>query len=109
MPEQVRSPLADLHAAHGIVLADYHGALGPARFSNAASEHHAVRIAAGVFDFSFRSKFALKGDDRIRFLHRMVSNDIKNLSPGQGTYATLLNVQGHIVVDFRGYCTEDRF
>jgi glycine cleavage system T protein len=108
MPEPTRSPLAGLHAAHGVAMADYHGALLPPRFSDAVAEHHAVRQSAGFFDFSFRSLFALNGDDRIRFLHRMVSNDIKKLSPGKGTYATLLNAQGHIVVDFRVYCTEDR-
>jgi len=38
-----------------------------------------------------------------------VSNDVKNLTPGQGTYATLLNAQGHIVVDLRLYCAEGSF
>lgn len=108
MSESFPSPLADLHSARGVVMAGYHGALVPTRFSAPAAEHHAVRQAAGVFDFAFRKKFTLKGDDRVHFLHRMVSNDIKKLSPGQGTYATLLNAQGHIVVDFRVYCTEDR-
>ena len=42
-------------------------------------------------------------------LQRLVSNDVKKLTPGQGTYATLLNAQGHIVVDLRLYCAEDCF
>jgi aminomethyltransferase len=50
----------------------------------------------------------LTGEDRARFLHRIVSNDIKKLVPGQGTYATLLNAQGHILSDFRVYCATDR-
>ncbi len=108
MAEPTRSPLANSHISRGAALADYHGAIVPLRFSDAVTEHQVVRQAAGVFDFSFRAKFALKGDDRIRFLHRIVSNDIKKLSPGQGTYATLLNAQGHILVDFRVYCADDR-
>ncbi|HEV2351075.1 MAG TPA: aminomethyltransferase family protein [Terriglobia bacterium] len=108
MAEAVQTPLAGSHHARGAVLANYHGAAVPLRYSDPVKEHQAVRQAAGVFDFSFRAMFALTGDDRARFLHRIVSNDIKKLVPGQGTYATLLNAQGHILTDFRVYCVDDR-
>lgn len=109
MPEAVRSPLADFHAARGASLREYHGALVPARFKDAVAEHRAVRTAAGLFDFSFRARLAMKGQDRARFLHRIVSNDVKSLTPGRGTYATLLTAQGHILADFQIYCAEDCF
>jgi glycine cleavage system T protein len=108
MTEPARSPLADYYSSRGTPLAEYHGALVARHFSDAVKEHHEVRQSAGIFDFSFRAKFALKGDDRAKFLHRVASNDIKKLAPGQGTYATLLNAQGHILFDFRCYCFEDR-
>lgn len=108
MSEPVPSPLAERHRSQGTVLAEYHGALVPARFSHPADEHRAVRQAAGFFDFSFRALFALKGADRVRFLHRIVSNDVGSLTPGQGTYATLLNAQGHILADFRIFSAEER-
>ncbi len=108
MPEPIRSPLADYHVSQGSVLGEYHGAAVPARFSDPREEHQAVRSAAGLFDFSFRAKFAARGEHRIRFLHRMVSNDVQNLAPGQGIYATLLNAQGHILADMRIYCAEDQ-
>jgi len=103
-----RSPLADDHLASGATLAAYHGAEVPLRFGGARSEHQVVRTATGLFDFSFRTKFALAGEHRVRFLHRIVSNDIKNLSAGQGTYATLLNAQGRILADLRIYADADR-
>lgn len=106
MAEALLSPLTDRHRAQGAVLAEYHGALVPARFSAAADEHRAVRTAAGFFDGSFRALLELQGPTRARFLHRICSNDIQGLEPGQGTYATLLNTQGHILADFRVYCTE---
>ncbi len=109
MAETVRSPLADYHVSQGAALGEYHGAFTPARFSDPAAEHRAVRVAAGLFDFSFRAKFAVSGADRVRFLHGMVSNDIKKLTPGHGNYATLLNAQGQILADLRIYCAEDRF
>ncbi len=109
MQSHIKSPLADYHVSQGATLGEYHGALMPARFSDPITEHRAAREAAGLFDFSFRGKFVLKGRDHARFLQRMVSNDVKKLAPGQGTYATFLNAQGHILVDFRLYCAEDCF
>jgi aminomethyltransferase len=103
------SPLADYHLSQGATLGEYHGARVPSCFTDPVAEHKAVREASGLFDFSFRGKFAMKGRDHAKFLHRIVSNDVKRLAPGQGTYATLLNPQGHILVDMRLYCTEDRF
>ena len=78
------SPLADYHRSQGATLGEYHGAVVPSYFTDAVAEHKAVREASGLFDFSFRGKFAMKGRDHAKFLHRMVSNDIKRLKPGQG-------------------------
>ena len=109
MADPTPSPLADAYISRGAILGEFHGALVPLRFSGAVAEHQAARQSACVFDFSFRAQFAVKGDDRARFLHRIVSQDIKSLSPGQGAYATLLNAQGHILADCRVYCTPDNF
>ena len=108
MADLTRSPLADYHLSQGATLGEYHGAIVPARFTDPVQEHQAVRAAAGLFDFSFRAKFALTGRDSAKFLHRIVSNDIKGLAAGQGTYATLLNPQGQILADLRVYATQDR-
>ena len=108
MADLMRSPLADYHISQGATPGEYHGAIVPARFADPVQEHQAVRAAAGLFDFSFRAKFALSGRDSSKFLHRIVSNDIKNLSAGQGIYATLLNPQGQILADLRVYAAQDR-
>ncbi len=109
MPDPVRSPLAADHASQGATLAEYCGAIVPARFSDPKSEHEAVRKAAGLFDFSFRAKIAVKGEDRPRFLQGMVTNDVENLASGEGTYATMLDAHGHILADMRIYRADDRF
>jgi glycine cleavage system T protein len=103
------SPLNTYHASQGATLGEYHGAMVPARFTDPAAENRAVRSAAGLFDFSFRGKFRMSGRDHAKLLQRLVSNDVKKLTPGHGTYATLLNAQGHIVVDMRLYCAGDCF
>ena len=109
MPDLVRSPLADRHLSQGATLDEYHGALVPEKFSQSVAEHQAARQTAALFDFSFRSMFSMKGRDCARFLQRIISNDVKNLAPGQGTYATLLNPQGHVLADFQVLCAQDSF
>src|SRR3974377_1110880 len=97
MPDPTRSPLADYHLSQGAALGAYHGALVPTWYAASKAEYQAVRSAAGLFDFSFRARFAARGPDRVSFLHNMLTNDVKSLGPGQGMYAALLDVKGHIL------------
>jgi folate-binding protein YgfZ len=46
-----------------------------------------------------RAVVAIGGDDRVAFLHGLVSNDIAALAPGQARYATLLTPQGKFLHD----------
>lgn len=108
MSDPVLSPLADYHLAQGAALGEYHGAVVPARYDDSKAEYKAVRNAAGIFDFSFRARFAARGPDRVSFLNNMLSNDVKSLGPGQGVYATLLDVKGHILADLRVYSEPDQ-
>ena len=108
MSDSVRSPLASYHLSQGAALGEYRGGGVPARYTSVRDEAGAVRAGSGLFDFSFRAKIAGTGADRVRFLHGMVSNDVKKLAPGAGNYAALLNAQGQVLADLRLYCAEDR-
>ena len=46
---------------------------------------------------------SLTGSDRVRWLNGMVTNNIRDLAPGHGVYAFLLNPQGHILGDLYAY------
>ncbi len=50
------------------------------------------RFSLGVLD--------LRGEDRARFLHGMVSNDIEKLTVGQGCHAAMLTTKGKLLADF---------
>lgn len=50
-----------------------------------------------------RARLRLSGPDARRFLHGMVSNDIKGLQPGQGCHAALLTVKGKLLADLVVY------
>jgi folate-binding protein YgfZ len=82
---------------------EYRGAMTAARFGDPQAEFVALRGTCGVYDLGFRAKIALTGGDRVRWLNGMVTNNIRDLSVGQGVYAFLLNPQGHILGDMFAY------
>ncbi|HYM05462.1 MAG TPA: glycine cleavage T C-terminal barrel domain-containing protein [Terriglobales bacterium] len=67
------------------------------------SEFQALISASGVYDLGSRARISLTGSDRVRWLNGMVTNNIRDLEPGRGVYAFLLNPQGHILGDLYAY------
>jgi glycine cleavage system T protein len=102
------TPLHHIHEQLGATFAERHQGWNIAvQFTDAVSEHQAVRNSVGIVDVSYRSRYQLIGDDRAKFLHRIISNDIESLSVGQGTYAMLLTHRGKIIADLNIYVLED--
>src|SRR5579872_7042699 len=81
----------------------YRGATTAARFSDPQAEFAALRAGCGVYDLGYRAKISLTGEDRVRWLNGMVTNNIRDLATGQGVYAFLLNPQGRILGDLFAY------
>jgi folate-binding protein YgfZ len=63
----------------------------------------ALLSSCGLFDLRSRAKIILTGEDRVRWLNGMVTNNIRDLAPGHGVYAFLLNPQGHILGDLDAF------
>jgi len=80
---------------------DQQGSRIPGSFNSVEDEYWALKEAAGLMDLSDRGKLQVRGKDAPRFLHGMVSNEVKELQPGQGNYAFFLDVHGHIQADAR--------
>jgi len=72
-------------------------------YGDVRAEFHALVSGSGVYDLSSRAKISLTGGDRTRWLNGMVTNNIRDLEPGRGVYAFLLNPQGHILGDLYAY------
>ena len=102
-----RSPLEATYEALGAPLVNVRGARLPERFGEVAEECRTARAGAGVFDRSDRVHLTASGPDAKAFLHRMLSNDVARLAPGQGCYATLLSVQGHMLADLYALQMDD--
>lgn len=76
--------------------------------SDILKEYTALRNSAALLDFSGHCRFEISGADRAAFLHNILTQDIKNLKPGQAARSALLNAQGKILADMEVYIFEDK-
>ncbi len=68
-------------------------------FGDTRAEFQTLLSGCGLYDLSWRAKIAVTGGDRVRWLNGMVSNNVRDLAPGHGVYAFMLNAQGRIQAD----------
>ena len=104
-----QSPLADFHRSNGAVFTERDGWLLPIHFGNADAEYNAVRSTAGLIDRSNRGLLQFTGPDRLSFLQGMLSNDLRDIKPGEGQYATVLTQQGKVLGDVRVLRSDNSF
>jgi folate-binding protein YgfZ len=72
-------------------------------YGDVRAEFHALLSGCGVYSLEWRSKISLTGGDRVRWLNGMITNNVRDLAPGHGVYAFLLNAQGHIQADLYAF------
>lgn len=98
-----RSPLHDRHLAHGARMVEFAGWEMPIQYSGIVAEHTAVRESTGVFDISHMAEFEVTGSDAEEWLNGLFSNDLADLSDGQGQYTLMLNENGGVIDDLIAY------
>lgn len=89
--------------AAGARLAPYRGAETAASFGDTAGEFRALLEGAAIFDLSWQAKLVLSGEDRVRWLNGMVTNNIRDLALNHGNYSFVLNPQGRNLGDLVAY------
>src|SRR5260370_4322806 len=87
----------------GARLGQYNGVETTLNFGDLSREFAALRTQCGIFDLSWRSKIIVAGKDRVRWLHNMVTNNVRDLALNRGNYNFVLNVQGRILGDMYIY------
>lgn len=102
-----KTPLHALEKKAGAIFREYAGWALPDHYGSPVEEERCVRQNAGLIDVSCRVKIRAEGKDRAPFLHGMVSNDVKNIRPGEGLYAAILDAQAHILADLYLFCFEN--
>jgi aminomethyltransferase len=104
----IQTPLHELHQSAGATFGEYFGCELPARFTNSRDEYFFARNTAAVADKNYRAFFNFTGPDRARYLNAILTNNIRDVQPGQGVPSLLLNPQGHIMAELEVYGLADR-
>ncbi len=103
------SRLHEQHLTLGAACGEAAGWEMPLHYGNAEAEHAAVRHGVGIADLSHRGRLNVTGDDRVKWLQSVISNDLLPLKTGQGLYSSFLTHKGKMLTYFRVYALADSF
>ena len=99
--------LHEFHHGLGARFNSVNGAEVVADYGDPLAEYNALCKTTGVLDLSFRGRVCLTGEDRVRFLHGQVTNDVKGLQADTGCYAALTTAKGKMQADLNIYPLAD--
>lgn len=97
----------DLHAGLNARFGELNGCEVVANYGDTDAEFAHLQNTVGVLDLSFRSRLCVLGDDRCKFLHGQVTNDVNRLAVGQGCYSALTDHKGRIQSDLNLHHLEE--
>ena len=98
-----KTPLNETHRRAGGKMVDFGGWEMPVQYSGVVAEHLATREQAGLFDVSHMGEIWVEGEDAIKFVNRLTTNDVTKLVDGQAQYSALTNETGGVVDDLLVY------
>lgn len=87
----------------GLRREQYRGAETVAVYSNTGEEFRSLVGGAGAYQLNRRVRLIVSGKDRARWLNGMITNNVRDLPTGQGTYNFVLTPQGRIQADLYAY------
>lgn len=102
-----RTPLFEVYKEYGGKTVDFGGWELPVQFSSIKEEHEAVRNRAGLFDVSHMGEVDVKGTDSLKYLQKIVTNDVAKLQNGAAQYTAMCYENGGTVDDLLVYKLED--
>jgi folate-binding protein YgfZ len=105
-PAPAAHALDSVHADLGVVWTEEGGRPVAARYRSSttpmgdvAAEHRAIVEGRAFADRAWLDLLELRGADRRRFLHGLVSCDVKGLEAGASAYGFVTTVQGRILAE----------
>src|SRR5438477_6351139 len=99
----IETPLLGVHKSAGATIGAWFGCALPDEFSDWQAEYRAARETVALIDKNFRAYLRFTGPDRVRYLNAILTNNIKDLLPGQGVVSLFLNPQGRILAEMETY------
>jgi folate-binding protein YgfZ len=103
----VRTSLYSRQQKMGATFSDFHGWELPVRYSSFEAEHVAATLRVALRDASAGGRLMLRGPDALDLLHRLSTNDLLALKPGEGTRTVLTNNKGRVLDLLRVYYVGD--
>ena len=78
-------------------MGEWHGWQLPISYGNPQQEYSAATTSAAIYDASATGRLKVTGSDGLDLLHRLSTNAVENLVPGQGTNTILTDDRGRII------------
>jgi aminomethyltransferase len=98
------------HRAAGARMVEFGGWEMPVQYTGIVDEHRAVRSAAGLFDVSHMGEAEVVGPGALDSVLRVITNDARRLTVGQGLYSPMCTPSGGIIDDLTVFRLDgDRF
>jgi folate-binding protein YgfZ len=104
----IETPLAAHHKSLGANLGTWFGCALPNDFGNWQHEYEIAKKSVVLIDKNYLAYFSFTGPDRARYLNAILTNNIKDLQPGQGNISLLLNPQGRILAEIETQADPNR-
>ena len=98
-----RTNFYSIHQQLGAKIVEFGGYEMPVQYSGIIDEHNAVRHSVGMFDVSHMGEFEIRGNDALRFVQYVTTNDASKLTEGKVQYSALCYDDGGIVDDLLVY------
>lgn len=99
MPADPPNPLLTLHERAGAEFQPYDTLPIVSTFGLPQAEYAAIRKSCALMDCPHRGVIELRGQDRLAFLHGLLTQHVRDLRAGQTRYAFLLDNKGRIITD----------
>lgn len=95
------------HLSLGARMVEFGGWDMPVQYSGIIDEHKTVRTSAGLFDVSHMGQVFVSGKDALKFLQKIVPQDISKLYDSKAVYCQLPDVTGGLIDDLIIYKLKD--
>jgi folate-binding protein YgfZ len=104
----IESPLAATHQSANAKIGVWFGSALPDDFGDWQREYAIAKQHVALIDRNYLAYFGFSGPDRARYLNAILTNNIKDLQPGQGNSSLLLNPQGRILAEIETQARNDQ-
>jgi len=95
--------LTHQHIELGAKMAPFAGFNMPVSYKSTKDEVIAVRNECGVFDVSHMGEFFVEGDEAVKFVDYLITNDFAGAEVHKAVYSPLCNHDGKVIDDLIAY------